>query len=166
MRQAPVQAGFCKKANAAFRRKLFRSNHRTPTPPSSSAQPGIQFVNHAKHKQSPLPSRERARVRGRCNEQTRLPPARSVAARGDLLSGIAQKIGKEASPYCPPDFSSARAVRAKRGGMANAKVIFESFRTVSLPFRQTSASMTPKTVEAQQRWPQGLRSPNSFLARL
>ena len=29
------------------------------------------------------------------------PPARSVAARGDLLSGIAQKVGKEASPCTP-----------------------------------------------------------------
>ena len=69
-------------------------------------------------KQSPLPSRERARVRGLPSPFAlslskglmkwgttvdRRPPARSVAARGHLLSGIAQKVGKEASPYCPPD---------------------------------------------------------------
>ena len=38
------------------------------------------------------------------NRRTNLvksPPARSVAARGHLLSGIAQKVGKEASPCTP-----------------------------------------------------------------
>ena len=30
-----------------------------------------------------------------------MPPARTVAARGHLLSGIAQKVGKEASPCTP-----------------------------------------------------------------
>ena len=42
-------------------------------------------------------------MRGRRNEQTCLPPARSVAARRDLLSGIAQKVSKEASRCCSPD---------------------------------------------------------------
>ena len=124
------------------RQALTESNHRTPTPPpppppSFSAQPGIQFVVPRSANQSPLPSPERARVRGRWNEQTRLPPARSVAARGDLLSGIAQKVSKEASRCCPPDsFSTRTTLRASgRAKVANKGLeqCASELRAVRLP---------------------------------
>ena len=49
------------------------------------------------------------------------PPARSMAARGHLLSGIAQKVGKEASP-CPPLNPAVLATGGMRQCHTNASL--------------------------------------------